>query len=105
VSIEKEIDARLIDDGNNVLEIEVNGRSTAVLTAKILGTYPEPSVMVSWYQDMDFDGYGAGSPLFRLPEGALPSPPPPVFQWATEEGDCNDRDPDRYPGHNCPRVL
>jgi hypothetical protein len=104
VSIEKEIDARLIDDGNNVLEIKINGRPTAVLKATLLGTYPEPSVMVSWYPDMDFDGYGVGTP-FRLPEGALPPRPPPVFQWVTNDGDCNDRDPNKYPGHNCPTVL
>jgi hypothetical protein len=104
-SIEKEIDTRLIDDGNNVLEIEFNGRPGAVLKAKIVGTYPQPSVMVSWYQDMDFDGYGAGAPLFKLPEGTLPPSPPPVFQWVTEEGDCADRDSDRYPGNGCPYVL
>jgi hypothetical protein len=105
-SIEKEIDARLIDNGKNVLEIEINGKPTALLTAQITATYPEPRVRISWYWDKDLDGYGCVAPMMRLPEGVLPpSPPPPMPQWVTNHDDCDDRNPNRYPGHNCPPVL
>lgn len=53
----------------------------------------EPRV---WYFDADGDGYG-----IDIPGTTQRACVRPGTDWSPQSGDCDDNDPDVYPGHGC----
>lgn len=92
-------------EGKNVIVVDVAGNPNTSMQVLVTGIFPDPPkaqrALVAWYQDKDFDGYGAGGPMMLI-EGSLP-PSATGFQWVTRGGDCNDFQKDIYPGTTmCP---
>jgi len=49
---------------------------------------------LSWYLDADGDGYGAGDAVVACTA--------PSADYVLQSGDCNDHNPNKYPGRGCP---
>jgi hypothetical protein len=55
---------------------------------------PDLGAIQSWYLDADGDGYGAGTAVVACTA--------PSADYVTQGGDCNDHNPNKYPGRGCP---
>lgn len=83
---------------------EIDGNESCAITITVTGIFEVPEserIPIRWYLDRDGDGFG------RVPLGlSYPDSPPvvsPLYTAVTLGGDCNDDDPDVYPGTpGCP---